>query len=313
MVDPTATIFGPETSEFDDGLQLYYELMPIDPGIGYALQRPDGGNFRFSQTGKALTPRPDDWREGIRHGVGSGDYHSRFSAQIDGLSLVLSMHTPADTPALTGRQEALHALAFAHMERAARLAHQARRGAVRNPHIAVDATGRVLDVNDAALALLGRQSGLVIRENRLAATDIQTDRRLSRAINEICRIAEYGATGRFVRVCNPSGGSMLILKLQPLPVEFIAISTALFRCSIEIMQPAATSVVAPEMLREVFGLSAREAEVASLFGGICNDLPAAARRLGISHETARVHMRAILEKCEVANQVELARLLSSLN
>lgn len=65
-----------------------------------------------------------------------------------------------------------------------------------------------------------------------------------------------------------------------------------------------------DLLRLLFDLTPAEARLARvLLGGVT--LPEAAARLGISHATARVHLRAIFAKTDTARQADLVRLLSA--
>jgi len=70
-------------------------------------------------------------------------------------------------------------------------------------------------------------------------------------------------------------------------------------------------IVAPNLLREAFSLTDREAEVASLLGeGL--DLPEIARRLRIDLGTVRNHLKSVFEKSGTHRQAELVALLARL-
>lgn len=66
----------------------------------------------------------------------------------------------------------------------------------------------------------------------------------------------------------------------------------------------------PCALRALLGLTPAEARlVAALY---CQPaLPAAAREIRISHETARAHLKHVFGKCEVSSQAELIRLVAN--
>jgi len=311
---PFTDMVGPETSALDDAMRLHRELIPIDPGLPYAVQRPGGGNFRFSATGPALTAAPGDWRDFIRHDFGSGDYHSRFSAAEDGVSLVLALHVPTDQPRLTHEQEALHGMVFSHMERAARLAYRAPDLELASTAcLVVDHQARVMKANAAAEAILGAGDGLATHCGVLGASSPTADRALRRAVREVCGCLRSGAAGRALAAPRPSGRPDLLLRLRPLPLDFSSIEKAFYRCLIEIVEPgAAPAPLDPEVLAALFDLTPREAELASLFSADCSDLPTAAAALEVSYETARAHLRAVFDKCGVGNQVELVRLLARL-
>ena len=311
---PQTGVVGPETSRLDEAMRIHRdEMVPIDPGLPYALDHPRGGNFRLADTDPVLTDAPDTWREFVRRDFGSGDYHSRFSADVDGLQLVVALHTHADH-LVTPEQESVHALAFAHMERAARLAYRPPDVALLDrPALVVDADRRVLDRNAAAEALLGAGDGLVAIRERIGAVDLAADNALQQAIVDVCRVVHTGVAARRCALPRPSGAPDLLLRLRPVPVRFAELETAIFRCAIDIVERAVLAEpLAPALLADLFGLTPREAQLASLLSGPCSDLPAAAAALGVGYGTARTHLRMVLDKCQVASQVALARLLATL-
>ena len=309
---PVSSVIGPETSDLADALDLHRELVAIDPGLSYALARPDGGNFRFRDTSKALTKEPDTWREFIRHELGSGDYHSRFSAERDGVSLVLALHTHADALQLTPEQEQWHALVFDHLQRASRLAYRPPDLRMsRRPVLLVDGRAQILDANLSAEAILSDGDALTVTQGRLRARDSATDQILRSRIYSACRGHHNGPAEQLSVVSRPSGQRDHLLRFGPLPMANLAMPAPAYRCMIEFLE-AGEQQPAPEQLRTLFGLTPREAEIASLLAASCNDLRAVATHLGISHETARVHARSIFSKIGVANQVELVRVLAQL-
>ena len=310
---PVTSVVGPESSRLDDGMRLHRELIPLDPGLPYALARPEGGNFRFSDTSPELTDEPDTWRDFIRHDFGSGDYHSRFSAERDKVSLVLALHTMPDAPRLTTAQERLHAIVFDHFERAARLAYRPPDPKLaRAPMLIIDRTGRIVDANAGAERILSRQDGLSVRYGRLRAARHDQDQQLQHLIRRACTREQTGRAETWLTVERPSATPWL-LRLAPLPLMLLGMSEARQYCTIEIRNSSNGRQVDPEPLREIFGLTPREAQVASLLASSHSDLPSIAKTLAIGHETARTHMRSTLLKCGVANQLELVRLLAGLN
>ena len=311
---PTTSMVGPETSRLDDAMRLHREeMVPIDPGLPYALARPEGGNFRFSETSGALTPEPEEWRGFIRNVFGSGDYHSRFTAAHEGVSMVLALHTDAPATRLSAEQERLHALVFEHFERAARLAYRPPDLRVaRRATLIVDGDGKLLNANARAEAILSRTDGLAIRGGRIAAAERGADRALKGAIRRVCGASRSGIAAQSVPVPRPSGERAYLLRLATLPLDYPCIERGVHRCAIEVVEEGALRPIDTELLRSLFDLTPREADLASLFSACVNDLPSAAGRLQISYETARAHLRAVLGKCGVANQVELTRLLSQL-
>jgi DNA-binding CsgD family transcriptional regulator len=79
-----------------------------------------------------------------------------------------------------------------------------------------------------------------------------------------------------------------------------------------IMDLRAAEIPRRASLAKVFSLTDKEAALTELFGH-GNDLETIAAAMGISENTARVHLRNVFLKTGVANQVSLARLLGRLS
>jgi DNA-binding CsgD family transcriptional regulator len=309
---PASGVIGEESSRLDDALALHRDMLPIDPGLPYALARPQGGVFCFSETGKALTEDPQAWRDFIRHELGSGDYHSRFGAEHAGVSLVLALHTAPDQPVLTPEQAQLHATVFDQLQRAMRLAYRMPEiGQAREALMLVDAKGQIRNASALAESLLSANDGLTVAQGRLRAADPAQDRTLQSHIHEICEGGGMQAE-RYCVVSSASRSQGFLLRLGPVPLPSLGMEGAAYRCLVEILGARDHEAVQPDDLRSLFGLTQREAEIAALFASTFNDLRSVARQLGISHETARVHVRSVFSKVGVSNQVELVRALARL-
>ena len=303
-------IVGEESSRLDDATALHGELMHIDPGLTYALARPEGGVFCFANTNKALTNDPKGWRDFIRHDTGSGDYHSRFSTEEGGLSLVLSLHSFQDQPTLTPEQAQLHAKVFDHFQRAMRLAYRTPDlRLTREAMVMVDGKGLIRDASALAEAILSENHGLVVSQGRLRAVNPAQDSMLQSHIREVCNGGGARAVQHFI-VSSKSDGPGFLLRLGPVPLRCLGMEGEIHRCLVEILGAAQEQAIAPDSLRSLFGLTMREAEISALLAVSFNDLRSVANHLGISHETARVHARSIYSKIGVSNQVELVRVLS---
>lgn len=311
---PVSSVVGPETSRLADALELHRELVPLDPGVPYALARPHGGVFRFCDTSAALTREPETWRDFILHELGSGDYQSRFSAETDGVSLVLALHSDGSVPKLTSEQEQLHAIMFDHLQRAARLAYRPPDlGSVGQPVLVVDANAKLLDANLPAEDVLSEGDGLDVTNGRLAAANPFAHKTLRKLIRHTCRGYQDGPAEHYCTVSRPSGQADYVLRLGPLPLPDLGMAQRGYRCLITFLGAAPRHYPTPEHLSQLFDLTPREGEIAALFASSFNDLRSIADYLGISHETARVHARSIYAKLKVTNQVELVRALARLS
>ncbi len=174
----------------------------------------------------------------------------------------------------------------------------------------LDKRGRVGFVNAQADAILARGDGLLVRDGELRALKSVDTRNLHEAIaavlrgqeceeisaTEACLVARYGfARPYLVSVC-PASRSRLGT-VAPDAAVFVVIR------DLDARAPPAVD------LRQLFGLTAREAEMTAALGAGM-DLKAAAARLGVAPNTARVHLQAIFRKTGVRSQVELAALLA---
>ena len=309
-----SSLVSPETSRLDDAMLLHRkEMIGIDPGLPYSIARPEGGNFRFSDTCAELSERPDDWCDFIRYDFGSGDYHSRFGPQRDGLNLVMALHTPADAPRLTAEQETIHAIAFDHLERAARLAYRPPDIGL-SPHavLVVAANCLVVSANETAERLLSCGDGLGARHGTLFASDYEQDKRLKRLVAQTCDPTGLPRAQTGCVIHRRADAAPLYLVLETLPRTELWMRSGAHYCTIAVRDGAGTPAVDPELLRAMFDLTRRQAQIAAMLASSHDDLPAIAAGLGISYETARTHLRAAMHKCGVGSQIELVRLLARL-
>ena len=76
-----------------------------------------------------------------------------------------------------------------------------------------------------------------------------------------------------------------------------------------IFAPNQRREIAPEVLKELYGLTPAQADVAcTLYEG--RSVEATATALGLSLNTVRSHLKQIFSKCEVQTQAELQHLLA---
>lgn len=176
--------------------------------------------------------------------------------------------------------------------------------------LSLDQRGLVVDASTTATALLGED--LYIWQRRLTASDPAQNRRLGAAIADALS-ADSPATQKNQR-------SLVLRRTQlpPLVLEIVALpavgrdvfSRAMAFVTIRVAGRAA--MVAPDVLRETFGLTPAECELALLIAEGQSPREVAAR-LGISFETARTVLKRVFAKLEVSRQSELAALLARLS
>ncbi len=304
-------LIGPERSSLGDAEKLHREeLYQIDPGFRYVLQHPEGGNFRFLEH-EAMAGR-SEWTGFINGELGSVDYHSRYSPLMDGLNFCLAVHNDEERGAVTERQRELHRLVYAHMSNAVRLNsrpeflldEKTAAMLVDDRHIVQVATTRAEEIFRIA-------DGLSYFNRIFKCCDHNANARLTVAITRALAAEREGSYGGGLIVERPSGNLPYIVTVSPVLQSFAIpeLSGPLARIEI-IDQSQQGARLQGNRLIEMFGLTPREADVAARFSGRLQNLREISEELGMSHETARVHLRNILAKCRVTNQLELVQLLA---
>lgn len=176
-----------------------------------------------------------------------------------------------------------------------------------DPVLLIDEHCTVLYGNAAATRVLLAKAGLEVRGGRLAGTTSSDDARLEQAVVECGRswhMRHYACKG--LRVSRQATRGTWLVLVSPL-------LHANFRADAGVFVVHLVSRVHPRnlpssALRDLFGLTRRELEVIS---GLLRreSLRDIARRLSLSHETVRVHVKRILGKCDVRSQIQLLALL----
>ncbi|HTV97301.1 MAG TPA: helix-turn-helix transcriptional regulator [Steroidobacteraceae bacterium] len=166
----------------------------------------------------------------------------------------------------------------------------------------IDRVCRVSFANSLANAICRETDGLSLRSGELIATAKPDSARLSQALKR----AVDGGLGASLRLARPSQRRPLSVLISPLqlPPGFPSTPAAL----VVINDPERSAAPPKERLMQAYGLTAAEAGVAQLLlRG--NDVAAVARRLCISLETARTHLRRLLVKTGTHRQSDLILVL----
>lgn len=223
--------------------------------------------------------------------------------------MTLGPYSRVDAETLDGVLPELHAaarIAKATLDAEARgMAGLLRRRGERV--IEIDARGRVLP--GQAVGEADPSSPLRVRGQRLASVDPVAQPALDRAVRNA---ASRPGRPALIPLAGADGRRHL---LQLLPVPGFARDVFLSATAIAVLferdRPPAPAAAARPALRDAFGLTDREAEVASLIAeGL--DIAAVASRLGIRLDTARTYLKDAFEKTGTHRQAELAALLARL-
>ncbi len=165
-------------------------------------------------------------------------------------------------------------------------------------------------LNARAADILGEKDGLALIKGGLCAASADTTRLLVEAIAQAAR--GDGQTLRLA-VRRPSGRLPLVLSILPVWRLGAALtadsgsSVAVFIQEADDPAPVQTEVIA-----DIFRLTRREAQVASLLAGGA-PLSDIAQQLELGIGTVRSHLKQIFQKTDVRSQVALVALLRSCN
>lgn len=178
--------------------------------------------------------------------------------------------------------------------------------------VVVDRNGRIRLLNSAAEALLRQDDGLTVRHGRLVAVEPDTAARLTHAIGA-ATVAYAGSgtvTPRAVEVSRPSGRRPFLVMAMPL-TEGAATNTIKGAAFIHIVNPDLEERPATQVLKQLFGFTTAEAELAVLLMQDKRPEEIATER-DVRLSTVRTQLRALLAKTDTTRQAALVRLLGRL-
>lgn len=302
--------YGSENSIFADGLREYEEeLFRIDPSLIWASQNPGAGMCESA----AIIPQADYDRDPFilwsRSRLGTTHWRVMYTTPVDDLSFALSLHPPAEEGAPTKESRALHRLLFNHMERALRLAARPPDLSTHDDAvILLDHSARVMAISPRAEALLKESDGLSITNRRLTASAPFVAQRLECLVRSAIDRPSTGGAGGGMRLHRPSGKPDLLALVSPCPSAVDHLPTRIPSAVVRIVESnSCPHLSQPHAM--LFDLSPREIEVAdALLHG--HSIESLACELGISRDTARVHLRALFRKTATNRQSDLVRMLA---
>jgi DNA-binding CsgD family transcriptional regulator/PAS domain-containing protein len=198
--------------------------------------------------------------------------------------------------------------------------------------LSVDEKGRVIHLSRPAEALLRRQSGVRLKNRRLAVSDSGVQTRLDlllqgaiwsstgRALEESFPVAKLvELNGHRKVVSSPASGGAVLIEgegREP-PLELTVVP---FRSETMLQEESPAALVflggsgkaqelLPAILRDLYCLTPAEVLLALKIGeGV--ELRTAAEELRITEETARHRLKQIFQKTGVSRQPELVRLIA---
>lgn len=303
-------IYAPEESSVDVGTREYLEeTYLMDPSFAWAAANPAAG---ICET-EIIIPKNDyldhpyiKWQKAR---FGTTHWRVMYTEPHDHFSFALSLHPPQEVGPPSKELRPLHRLLFDHMERALRLAARPPdfsrdAGAV----IALDAHGRIVARSDRAAELTAKADGLDIQDSQLVARDAHTATNLKSAIKSAIESSITGGAGAAVRIQRESGGPDWLVLTSPYPRFLEHLPIAAPAAIVRVIEMESHQVLSAE-LADLFAFTRREVEIASaLLGG--HSVDSLSARLGMSRNTARVHLQSLFRKTGTNRQSDLVRILA---
>jgi DNA-binding CsgD family transcriptional regulator len=166
-------------------------------------------------------------------------------------------------------------------------------------------------MNDKASAILNAADGLAFARGRFVTARLPETARLLALIMAACDAVPRadGAGGGRMLVHRPSHKHPYLLHVSPAPRTERFLTARRIAAVLQISDLAAEREASKHALRETFGLSARESDLAVELVRL-GDLEAAAKRVGMALNTARNHLHSVFLKTGVHTQADLVHLLS---
>ncbi|MDD9991134.1 MAG: helix-turn-helix transcriptional regulator [Rhodospirillales bacterium] len=177
--------------------------------------------------------------------------------------------------------------------------------------VQLDQRGRIVVANRSARDILRKGDGLTDRDGLLRASlpadDVALQELLSRALPLFGGQASSGSMTVKRSVVSPR----LVLHAFPVSDERTDMLTSTIAALVLVVDPASRGRIDPALLKDLFGLTPAESQVAVMLaeGRTISQIAAATGR---SDGTIRWHVKHIFSKLGVSRQVELVQLVMSL-
>lgn len=301
--------FGPEDSQFAQGICDYPELCASDPTLSWASRHPDARFCASDRTvqGDYASHPFIRWN---RSRFKASHWYVCYSAPHDGLSHSLSIHIPEADGAASRATLRKFRLLFEHVENAAQIHLRPPALDKAGEAVALDRWGAISACTAGAEATLAQGDGLTRDEGRLSARDPRGSERLDRLLALALDAQRNGTGASSLLVERGCGKPPWLVTLRPTFADYGGIGAT--QTGVQVRWRAFRPTLPHgAWLALILDLSPREGEVLALLvaGHL---LKSAACRLGISRNTARVHLQAIFAKTRTTRQAELLQLCARL-
>jgi len=173
--------------------------------------------------------------------------------------------------------------------------------------------GRPSFMNAAAEAVLAADDGLAWRGEQFTARRGSETRCLHALIRDVLArpLGDRFGRGGLMAVTRPSGRRAYVVEVLAAPPTETFLTVHSVACVVRLYDLASARSPSTGTLRTVFGLSAREADLAAALMSSLGVADAAAAA-GMAVNTARNHLQSIFRKCGVTSQTEAVQLFARL-
>ena len=232
---------------------------------------------------------------------------------------VISTHRPSDAPDFDPASQRTLTRLLPHLGRSLEVRKRVQAPKLEEALLATlqTSTQGILMLNSRAEAIWSNRAGermvadndgLQFQGRRLSAT-VQSE---TNALHHLVRTAAHvstggrGIPGGYISITRPSGRYSYRCLVTPVGRDREALLRNTPEVLVFVIDPEHPLVIEPESLRALLGLTTAEAQVAAGLA-MGEKLPAVARRLGVSHETARTLLARATTKTGSNGQLGLVR------
>jgi len=263
------------------------------------------------------------YNEFLRDKYDSFRFLGAMQRMADGHFAVISTHRPSDAADFTTSAQRTLTRLLPHLGRSLEVRKrvqppklvQALKGTLETSTqgiFFVSSRGEVVWANGAGERIVGERDGLRYQGVCLTANHPMENKTLQTLIRQAALIST-GGTGRpggHISITRPSGRYSYRCLVVPVGRDRETLTRNTPEALVFVVDPEHPVVIEPDSLRTLFGLSASEARVVAALA-MGEKLPAVARRLGISHETARTLLARANAKTGCDGQLSLVRMILS--
>jgi len=304
--------FGLETSRVADAFDEYPAIRDSDPSLVWAIQNPTAGYCPSDATLPGDGYLANEWVQWNEAHFGATHWYVCYSPPGSGLSHSLSIHIPSAQGRARADQIAKLRMLFGHIDCAGWLQRQPfpDQADVSSAWLLLDRVGRVTAKSEAAESLLNKKDGMSLTGGRLAMRLTSAQAAFERCLSQVANFADGMGGPAALWVDRPSGRRAWLVTVRPLTVRFAGLARTTAGFHVQIREPR-PRVGRKSPLTHLFDLSPREAQVLDLLAR-GHSLETLAHTLGISINTAKVHLHAIFEKTRTRRQAELLQLCAQI-